>query len=106
MELKYYLIPKALQKDVTFFGLKAKYVDQAFKGIFLSLILGMILGAFTTTLIGFIVSVIAACGYFLLMLYYSFSFGENGYLKARADKSKPTFIKGGVNKKMLLRWIH
>ena len=106
MEEKYYPIPKALQKDVTYFGLKAKYVDQAFKGIFLSLVLGMILGAFTTTLIGFIVSLIAACGYFLLMLYYSFSYGESGYLKSRADKARPTFIKGSVNKKILLEWIH
>ncbi|PCE64971.1 DUF4133 domain-containing protein [Sediminicola luteus] len=106
MEDKYYPIPKALQKDVTFFGLKAKYVDQAFKGIFISLVLGMILGAFTTTLLGFLVSLIAAFSYFFLMLYYSFSFGESGYLKARANKARPTSIKGSSNKKTLLTWIH
>lgn len=104
MEENYYPIPKALQKDVSLFGLKAKYVDQAFKGIFLSLILGMFLGAITTTLVGFLVSLIAACSYFLLMFYYSKAYGENGYLKSRADKARPTLIKGAVNKKSLLVW--
>lgn len=105
MEAKYYPIPKALQKDVSFFGLRAKYVDQAFKGISIFLVLGMFLGAFTSVIVGFVVSLTVASAYFLLMLYYSLVFGENGHIKSKADRARPHSVKGSVNKKNLVLWL-
>lgn len=97
-------IPKALQKDVFFFGLRAKYVDQAFKGTFLCLILGLLLSTFVSTALSMLLSLAAASSYTGLMLYYSRAYGSNGFIKSRADKQRPDNIKGHVNKKTLLVW--
>lgn len=102
MSSKSYTIPKALQKDVQFFGLKAKYVDRAFKGIFLALALGLFLGAFTSTILGFFLSILVVSGYLGLMLFYSNAYGENGYIKLKANRQRPEYIKGKVNKKNLV----
>lgn len=97
-------IPKALQKDVYFFGLRAKYVDRAFKGTFLSLVLGLFLSTLIPTVLSLLLSALVAVGYIGLMLYYSKAYGSNGFIKSRADKKRPDKIKGHVNKKTLLLW--
>ncbi|MFD2586115.1 DUF4133 domain-containing protein [Croceitalea marina] len=97
-------IPKALQKDVFFFGLRAKYVDQAFKGSFLSLAMGLVISGILPTLLSMLLSFAVAVLYTGLMLYYSKAYGSNGFIKSRADRSRPDSIKGHVNKKKLLVW--
>ena len=97
-------IPKALQKDVFFFGLRAKYVDQAFKGTFLLLAMGLVMSSILPTLLSMLLSFGVAIAYTVLMLYYSKAYGNNGFIKSRADRARPDSIKGHVNKKKLLVW--
>lgn len=104
MENKLVRIPKALQKDVFFFGLRAKYVDQAFKGTFLSLMLGLFLSTVIPTFLSLILSFFIAALYIGLMFFYSKAYGENGFIKSRADRKGPDAIKGHVNKKLLVLW--
>ena len=104
MENKLVKIPKALQKDVSFFGLRAKYVDQAFKGAFLSLMVGLFLSAVIPTFLSLLLSFCTAILYIGLMLFYSKAYGENGFVKSRADRKGPLYIKGYVNKKILVVW--
>ncbi len=104
MENKLVRIPKALQKDVFFFGLRAKYVDQAFKGSFLSLMSGLFLSTVIPTFLSLILSFCTAACYIGLMLFYSKAYGENGFTKSRADRNGPDAIKGHVNKKNLVLW--
>ena len=104
MENRMVKIPKALQKDVFFFGLRAKYVDQAFKGSFLALAMGLVISGILPTLLSMMLSFAVALLYTGLMLYYSKAYGSNGFIKSRADKIRPDSIKGHVNKKKLLIW--
>ncbi|MEM9647131.1 MAG: DUF4133 domain-containing protein [Bacteroidota bacterium] len=104
MENRTVKIPKALQKDVYFFGLRAKYVDQALKGSFLCLVVGLLLSTVISTFVSLLLSFAMAVLYIGLMLYYSKAYGTNGFIKSRADKKRPMSIKGHVNKKMLLIW--
>ncbi|WP_435623468.1 DUF4133 domain-containing protein [Flagellimonas sp.] len=97
-------IPKALQKDVFFFGLRAKYVDQAFKGTFISLAMGLVISSILPTLLSMLLSFAVAILYTGLMLYYSKAYGSNGFIKSQADRKRPNSIKGHVNKKKLLVW--
>ena len=104
MENKLVKIPKALQKDVSFFGLRAKYVDQAFKGSFLSLMVGLFLSTVIPTFLSLLLSFCTAALYIALTLFYSKAYGENGFIKSRADRKGPDTIKGHVNKKKLVLW--
>ena len=104
MENRMVKIPKALQKDVFFFGLRAKYVDQAFKGTFLLLALGLMISSVLPTLLSMLLSFAVAILYTGLMVYYSKAYGSNGFIKSQADRKRPDIIKGHVNKKKLLIW--
>ncbi len=97
-------VPKALQKDVVFFGLKAKYVEKATKGVVVCLVIGLICSTFMPGWIAGVGSFGLAGGFVSLMLYYSKAYGDNGFVKKQVDKKLPDEVKGYINKKNLLIW--
>jgi len=104
MDINYIKVPKALQKDVLFYGLRAKYVEKAIKGMVVCIVLGMIMSNFISGIVAGLLSFAAAFGFFSVMLFFSRLYGENGFVKKEVERKMPDEIKGHVNKRSLLVW--
>ena len=97
-------IKKGLQKEVLFYSLKAKYINYFMAiglgallfGVLLSLVINMFLA------IGFIV--ISLIVTFIILYFYSKTYGENGFVKKIADSKIPNRIKGLNNFENILLW--
>jgi len=103
MDNHYSEIRKGLQKEVLFLGLKAKYINYCIYigvgviafGLGLSLIIPTSLALIVTTgMVGVV---------FVILLFYSKTYGANGFIKRIADKGKPDQVKvSGSFSKMVL----
>ncbi|GGD13358.1 DUF4133 domain-containing protein [Hyunsoonleella pacifica] len=103
MNHNYTEIRKGLQKEVLFLGLKAKYINYCIYigvgviafGLGLSLLIPTSLALLVTTgMVGCV---------FVILLFYSRTYGANGFIKKIADNSKPQQVKvSGSFSKMVL----
>ncbi|WP_072403585.1 DUF4133 domain-containing protein [Flaviramulus basaltis] len=104
MENHFVQIRKGLQKEVLFLGLKAKYINYCIYiglgiiafGFGLSIVISTALAlVFTACLMLFV---------FAILLFYSKTYGANGFLKKIADKSKPKKIRVSNSFSKMLIW--
>ena len=86
-------VHKSLNKEVSFLGLKARYIyyaAYAFIGSFFYYL------SFSTA-IGPIIGLLTGLGLFILsvvlILYYSKTYGENGWVKKQSYKASPKKIR-------------
>tara|TARA_R110002096_G_scaffold111268_1_gene242933 strand:- start:501 stop:824 length:324 start_codon:yes stop_codon:yes gene_type:complete len=104
LENHYVQIRKGLQKEVLFLGLKAKYINYCLYiglgviafGFGLSMVIPTTLALAVTACIMFMV--------FIILLFYSKTYGENGFIKKIADESKPSKIKVSNSFSRMLIW--
>jgi len=104
MDTSYTTIRKGLQKDVLFKGLKAKYITYCLYLGFGAIILGMALSTFVPMVFALIVIVVLVALIFLVLLFYSKTYGANGFVKKLADRSKPDRISVTTSFENLLLW--
>ena len=104
MEVSYNIIRKGLQKDVLYKGLKAKYINYGLVLGFAAIIIGMVLSAFMPMALAMIIIAILIVLIFLILLFYSRTYGANGFFKKLADASKPDHIKISNSFENLLLW--
>lgn len=104
MEVNSIPIPKGLQKDVLFKGLKAKYIGHCLYVGLAAVILGMILSTFIPMILAIGVITILLSITFLIFLFYSKTYGANGFLKKMADAAKPDEIIVSTSIENLLLW--
>jgi ABC-type transport system involved in multi-copper enzyme maturation permease subunit len=104
MENRHILIKKGLQKDVLYKGLKAKYIMYClFLGL-IAILLGLILSTFVPMVIALILIFGVIVVIFLVLLFYSRTYGANGFVKKMADIQKPDTIKVSNRIENLLLW--
>jgi len=104
LENSYFLIRKGLQKEALFYGLKAKYINYCIYisiglitfGLGLSMVIPTIMALMVTGSLMFVV--------FAILLFYSKTYGANGFLKKIANKSKPEQIKVSNSFSKMLLW--
>ncbi len=106
MEVSYNIIRKGLQKDVLYKGLKAKYINYSLIFGFAAIIVGMVLSAFVPMLLAMIIITVLIVLIFLILLFYSRTYGANGFVKKLADASKPDSIKLSNSVENLLLWTN
>lgn len=104
MEIHHIPIKKGLQKDVLYKGLKAKYIFYCLYQGLASIILGLVLSTFipmawALLIIAFLIMVV-----FLILLFYSRTYGANGFVKKLADAHRPSSIKSSNSFENLLLW--
>lgn len=104
MENYHIPIKKGLQKDVLYRGLKAKYIMYCLYLSMGAILLGLILSTFVPMLMAVIVIIIAIAVVFLTLLFYSRTYGANGFVKKLADAAKPNSIKVSNSFENLLIW--
>ncbi|MBU2907564.1 DUF4133 domain-containing protein [Arenibacter algicola] len=97
-------IKKGLQKDVYYKGLNAKYIYYCIYLGTAAIITGLILSTFISMLLAMLITGIAIVVVFMILLFYSRTYGANGFVKKLADASKPDSIKIGNDYKNLLLW--
>lgn len=104
MENYHIPIKKGLQKDVLYRGLKAKYIMYCLYLGIAAILLGLVLSTFIPMLLALILIVITIAVAFLILLFYSRTYGANGFIKKLADASKPDRIKISHPFENLLLW--
>jgi len=99
---KQIIVNKSLKKEVMVFGLKAKFIYYAaylFIGSFVFSLFGSSrFGPIYSLLVGLIIFAIGI----LIIIYYSKTYGENGWMKKQASKSQPNNIRVTSNAKSLI----
>lgn len=90
-------VNKSLKKEVVFLGLKAKFI---YYGAYL-FIFCFIMALFGSSKFGPILSLVVGLVIFiigvLLLIYYSKTYGENGWVKKHTSKSQPNKIRVTCN---------
>lgn len=104
MEIHYIPIKKGLQKDVLYKGLKAKYIFYCLYLGLATIILGLVLSSFIPMAWALLVIVSLIATIFLILLFYSRTYGANGFVKKLADARKPGSIKSSNSFENLLLW--
>ncbi|GMN05506.1 hypothetical protein MTsPCn5_08940 [Croceitalea sp. MTPC5] len=104
MENNFIPIRKGLQKDVLYRGLKAKYIMYCLYLGLAAIILGLVLSTFIPMVLAMLAIVIAIAIIFLVLLFYSRTYGANGFVKKMADAAKPDSIKISNTYENLLLW--
>lgn len=104
MENRHIPIKKGLQKDVLFRGLKAKYIMYCLYLGLATILLGLVLSTFVPMAVAMVVIIIAIGIIFLILLFYSKTYGANGFVKKLADASKPSSVKLSNSFENLLLW--
>lgn len=102
METSYNLIRKGLQKDVLYKGLKAKYINYSLYLGFAAIITGLALSTFIPMILALVLTTVLIILIFLILLFYSKTYGANGFIKKMSDNSKPDSIKVSSFKNLLL----
>ncbi len=104
MENRHVPIKKGLQKDVLFRGLKAKYIMYSLYLGLATILLGLILSSFVPMALALVIIVMIIAITFLILLFYSRTYGANGFVKKLADASKPSSVKISNSFENLLLW--
>ena len=104
MENRHILIKKGLQKDVLYKGLKAKYILYCLYLGLLAILLGLVLSKFIPMALALILIFAVIVVIFLILLFYSRTYGANGFVKKMADIQKPDSIKVSNRIENLLLW--
>ncbi|HEA23650.1 hypothetical protein LCGC14_0529610 [marine sediment metagenome] len=104
MENHHIPIKKGLQKDVLFRGLKAKYIIYCLYLGLAAILLGLVLSTFVPMLYALAMIIITIAVVFLILLFYSRTYGANGFVKKMADAAKPDRIKISNPFENLLLW--
>ena len=104
MEVSYNLIRKGLQKDVLYKGLKALYINYLLYFGFAAIIIGLTLSSFIPMVLALVITFVLILVIFLVLLFYSRTYGANGFLKKLSDKNKPNSIKVSNSFENLLLW--
>ena len=104
MENNHIPINKGLQKDVLYKGLKAKYILYLIYLGLATIVLGLVLSTFIPMLLALVLTVGVIAFVFLILLFYSKTYGANGFVKKLADASKPDSIKVSNPFENLLLW--
>ncbi len=104
METSYNLIRKGLQKDVLYKGLKAKYINYSLYLGFAAIIIGLALSTFIPMILALVLTTVLIILIFLILLFYSRTYGANGFIKKMADNGKPNSIKISHSFENLLVW--
>ena len=97
-------ISKGLQKEVSFWGLKARYIYYFVYISVAAIVHGLLLSLFLPAFIAMLISAALMGIAFLIILFYSRTYGANGFIKKVADTSRPNAIKLVHNFKSLLLW--
>ncbi|MCM4166589.1 hypothetical protein KCTC52924_03529 [Arenibacter antarcticus] len=97
-------IKKGLQKEVYYKGLNAKYIFYCIYLGTAAIIIGLVLSVFISMFLAMLITGIAIVIVFLILLFYSRTYGANGFIKKLADASKPDSIKITNDFKNLLLW--
>lgn len=104
MENRYIPIKKGLQKDVLYKGLKAKYIMYCLYLVLAAILLGLVLSTFIPMVWALLLMAIVIAIVFLVLLFYSRTYGANGFVKKIADSQKPGAIKVSNPFESLLLW--
>lgn len=104
MENQYIPIKKGLQKDVLYKGLKAKYIMYCLYLVLTAILLGLVLSTFIPMVYALLLMAIVIAIVFLVLLFYSRTYGANGFVKKLADSQRPNAIKVSNPFKSLLLW--
>lgn len=104
MEIPYNIIRKGLQKDVLYKGLKAKYITYSLYLGFAAIITGLALSTFIPMVWALVITTVLIILIFLVLLFYSRTYGANGFIKKMADMGKPDSIKISNSFENLLLW--
>ena len=104
MENHHIPIKKGLQKDVLYRGLKAKYIMYCLYLGIAAILLGLIISSFVPMLYALAMIIVTIAIVFLILLFYSRTYGANGFVKKLADASKPDNIKISMPFESLLLW--
>ncbi len=104
MENHYIPIKKGLQKDVLYKGLKAKYIMYCLYLVLTAILLGLVLSTFIHMVYALLLMAIVIAVVFLVLLFYSRTYGANGFVKKLADSQRPNTIKVSNPFKNLLLW--
>lgn len=104
MENQYIPIQKGLQKDVLYKGLKAKYIRYCLYLVLTAIMLGLVISTFIPIIWALLLMAIVIAIVFLVLLFYSRTYGANGFVKKLADSQKPDTIKVSNPFENLLLW--
>ena len=104
MENQYIPIKKGLQKDVLYKGLKAKYIMYCLYLVLTAILLGLVLSTFIPMVWALLLMAIVIAIVFLVLLFYSRTYGANGFIKKLADSRMPKSIKVSNPFENLLVW--
>ena len=104
MENNHILIKKGLQKDVLYKGLKASYITYCLYLGLATILVGLILSIFIPMVLAMVIIVVTVSIVFLILLFYSRTYGANGFIKKLADAGKPDSIKVSNTFENLLLW--
>jgi len=104
MENQYIPIQKGLQKDVLYKGLKAKYIMYCLYLVLTAIMLGLVISTFIPMIWALLLMAIVIAIVFLVLLFYSRTYGANGFVKKLADSQKPDTIKVSNPFENLLLW--
>jgi cytochrome c oxidase subunit IV len=104
MENQYIPIQKGLQKDVLYKGLKAKYITYCLYLVLTAIMLGLVISTFIPMIWALLLMAIVIAIVFLVLLFYSRTYGANGFVKKLADSQKPDTIKVSNPFENLLLW--
>ena len=101
-------IRKGLQKEVTFnfmfLRFKSRYIYYALYSIFASSIISLMFSNFIPSSSALILGVIILIITLTVILFYSTTYGETGFVKKIADKKNPEQIRVVNNYKTMLIW--
>jgi hypothetical protein len=104
MENNHILIKKGLQKDVLYRGLKASYITYCLYLGMAAILVGLVLSTFIPMVLAMVIIIITVAIIFLILLFYSRTYGANGFIKKLADAGKPDSIKVSNTFENLLLW--
>lgn len=95
---------KGLQKEVLFYSLKAKYINYFISVGLGTLLIGVLLSIVINMFLAILFMVITLVTSFSILLFYSKTYGENGFVKKISDNKMPNAIKGTKKYSNLLVW--
>lgn len=104
MENQHIPIQKGLQKDVLYRGLKARYIMYCLYLGLAAILLGLVLSTIIPMALALMTIFMTITVVFLILLFYSRTYGANGFVKKLADSSKPDSVKLSNSFENLLLW--
>ncbi len=104
MENDHILIKKGLQKDVLYKGLRAIYITYCLYLGLAAILVGLVLSTFIPMFFAMAIIIVTVAIAFFVLLFYSRTYGANGFVKKLADAGKPDTIKVSNTFENLLLW--